>query len=191
MEILGIVSQLQRIFQNISARTVGAKIFLAFLSAYLTALSAKFVITLPFTPVPITGQVFVIVLTAFLLGPFYGGLSQFIYVLAGAVGLPWYAGGFSGLNTVITAGYLIGFIVAGVIIGYCSERQWFLKSQWRVMVAMCLGLAAIYLLGSLYLAIFMNGDFVTAFKLGVLPFIVADMLKLLIASNIAYRLKKS
>ncbi len=190
MEVLSIVYQIQKALQNISVRSFGAKIFLALLGAYLTALSAKLIIPLPFTPVPITGQVFVILLTAYLLGPIYGGLSQLIYVIAGASGLPWYAGGLAGLNTVITGGYLIGFIIAAVIIGYLSEQNWFGKSQWRIMIAMLIGLIAIYFLGAMYLAILMAGDVSSAIKLGVLPFIIPDLLKIFLAANIAYRIKK-
>ncbi len=190
MEILSIVYQLQKILQNISVRSVGAKIFLALLTAYLTAISAKLVIPLPFTPIPITGQVFVIVLSAFLLGPIYGGLSQIIYVTLGAVGLPWYAGGLSGLNTVITGGYLIGFIIAAVIIGYFSERKRVVQSRWLIMLAMLSGLIAIYFFGAIYLAILMAGDIASAIKLGVLPFIVPDFVKIFIAANIAYRMKR-
>ncbi len=190
MEAISIFYQLQKVLHNISLRSVGTKIFFAFVGAYLTAISAKLIIPLPFTPVPITGQVFVIMLLAVMLGTIYSGLSQLIYVVAGAVGLPWYAGGLAGLNTVITGGYLIGFIVSAGLVGYLANQKWFARSQWRIMLAMLAGLAVIYLFGAFYLAILMGGDATEAVKLGVLPFIIPDVLKIFVAANIAYSIKK-
>ena len=87
--------------------------------ALLTALAAQIVIPLPFTPVPITGQTFVVLLAGAGLGATAGAASQGLYVLLGAVGLPFYAGGASGWTVArgATGGYLIGFIVAAWIVG--------------------------------------------------------------------------
>lgn len=93
--------------------------------ALLTALSAQIVIPLPFTPVPITGQTFAVLLSGAALGAGAGAASQGLYVLLGAVGLPFYAGGASGWTVVTgaTGGYLVGFIVAAWVVGVLAEMQ--------------------------------------------------------------------
>ncbi|MHB1089804.1 MAG: biotin transporter BioY, partial [Ilumatobacteraceae bacterium] len=88
--------------------------------ALLTALAAQIEIPLGFTPVPLTGQTFAVLLAGAALGLRRGALSQLVYWASGLVGLPFYSGGKSGwqVGTGATMGYLVGFIVAAGAIGY-------------------------------------------------------------------------
>lgn len=161
------------------------RLSLSIIAAYITAISAQIVIPLPYTPVPLTGQVFVIMLIAGLLGPVYGGLSQVIYVLLGALGLPWYAGGSAGLGYSITAGYLIGFIFGCVISGYLLHNiRFFRKNYLTTIIAMIIGLSVIYLAGTSYISLATGKGLAAAIKIGALPFILPDLLKIIVAAKI-------
>ena len=104
------------------ARTRDAVLIVGF--ALLTAAAAQISIPLGFTPVPITGQTFAVLLAGGALGAWRGAASQFLYIALGAIGLPFYADGDGGWSaaTGSTAGYLVGFIVAAAIIGWMAER---------------------------------------------------------------------
>ena len=96
--------------------------------ALLTALGARISIPLGFTPVPITGQTFAVLLSGAALGSVRGSAAQFVYVALGAIGLPFYAADAEGarggwdLATGSTAGYLVGFVVAAALVGWLAER---------------------------------------------------------------------
>src|SRR4030042_122397 len=94
--------------------SVAQKIALALGMACLTGLTAQVRFYLPFTPVPLTGQVFAVLLSAVLLGKWYGGLSQGFYAGIGACGVPWFAGWAGGVRFLSCGhgGYIIGFILA-------------------------------------------------------------------------------
>jgi biotin transport system substrate-specific component len=90
------------------------------------ALLAQVAIPLPFSPVPITGQTFAVLLVGVLLGSRRGGLGVLLYLLEGAAGLPFFAGGTAGLARLAgpTGGYLVGFVVAAIVVGLLAERGW-------------------------------------------------------------------
>ena len=85
---------------------------------------SQLAIYLPFSPVPITGQTFAVLFVGAILGSKKGGLSLALYILEGIIGLPVFAGGTSGMAVLFgpTAGYLIGFIPAAVLVGYLAEK---------------------------------------------------------------------
>ncbi len=161
--------------------SVVTKVSAAFVLALLMALAAQVRIVLPFTPVPFTGQVLVVLLGALVLGR-YGALGQGMYlVMGGALG--WFSGmaGFAALLGP-TGGYLLGFVLASIILGEMVER----RNEWsmgRVLAAMSLGVLVIYSLGALQLALLMGLDLTEAIILGVLPFIIVDALKVLMAAG--------
>lgn len=161
--------------------SIVTKVSAAFVLALLMALAAQVRIVLPFTPVPFTGQVLVVLLGALVLGR-YGALGQGMYlVMGGALG--WFSGmaGFAALLGP-TGGYLLGFVLASIILGEMVER----RNEWsmgRVLAAMSLGVLVIYSLGALQLALLMGLDLMEAIVLGVLPFIIVDALKVLMAAG--------
>jgi biotin transport system substrate-specific component len=165
--------------------------------AVLTALAAQVKFSLGFTPVPITGQTFAVLLAGTVLGMRRGALSMGVYWVAGIfVPVAWFAGDDSGasvragwqLATGTTAGYLFGFIVAAAAIGYLAERGQDRELAMSVP-AMLAGTATIYLFGVLWLAYDLNiavadGE-PNAIALGLTPFIVGDLIKLVLAGVLA------
>jgi biotin transport system substrate-specific component len=149
--------------------------------ALFTALMAQLVIPLPFTPVPITGQTFAVLLTGALLGSRLGVASMVLYVALGAIGLPFYAGGARGLHVLFgaTGGYLLGFIVADYVIGWLAERQWDRRLP-RSLYAMLFGEGIIYVFGVFWLGMALHwpGNLLA---LGLFPFLIGDAIKLIAA----------
>jgi len=152
--------------------------------ALLTAAAAQVAIPLPFTPVPLTGQTFGVLLVAAVAGPTRGTLSQLVYVLLGAVGLPFYAGGEHGwqVATGPTGGYLAGFVVAAALVGWCARRGWD-RSPARTAGAFLAGNLVIYLFGVmwLWLSVPAISTPAQAIAAGLTPFIVGDAVKIALA----------
>jgi biotin transport system substrate-specific component len=163
------------------------KLVLAFVFACLTGIFAQLRFYLPYTPVPITGQVFAVLLSGVILGKSYGGISQGLYAALGVAGVPWFSGGKAGLEilTGVTGGYIIGFIFASLIIGWFTDSYIKSRSFAGLISLMVLGIAIIYIFGvvQLYLVLGVNAQ--KAIELGALPFIGVDIYKALIASAIA------
>ena len=151
------------------------------LSALFVAALAQVKIPLPFTPVPLTGQTFAVLLVGAVLGSKRGTASLALYTLMGAVGLPFFAGGASGLAYMsgLTLGYLVGFIVAAYVIGLLAERG-LERSVRTSLVPFLIGTLVIYLFGAGWLAILFGPD--QALTLGILPFLLGDAIKLVLAA---------
>jgi biotin transport system substrate-specific component len=157
----------------------------------LTAAGAYIRIPLPFTPVPITLQTFFVLLAGALLGRRLGSLSQAGYLLIGIFSLPVFTGGLYGFARLFgpTGGYLIGFVLAAFVIGKLlgsDDKAPFLK----ILAAMLAGLAILFTLGTIQLAVIMNISLDKAVALGTLPFIPGDIIKLLAAATIYQRIQK-
>ncbi|MEW6232088.1 MAG: biotin transporter BioY [Chloroflexota bacterium] len=159
-----------------------ARDFMLILAGSLVvALSAQISVPLPFSPVPVTGQTFGVLLVGALLGSRSGALSLLVYLGEGALGLPVFAGGTGGLVRLAgpTGGYLLGFVAAAFLVGWLCERGWDRRLPTAAM-AMLLGNAIIYLFGLPWLAHFVGPD--KALALGLLPFIPGDLSKLILAA---------
>src|SRR3954471_7730510 len=150
----------------------------------LTALSAQVIIPLPWTPVPITGQTFAVLLTGALLGSRLGALCMIAYLIEGASGLPFFAAGGSGLQRLLfspTSGYLLSYTAAAFVVGLLAERGWdrrFLTAA----AAMALGSLVILLGGWAWLARFVSPA--AAFQAGVAPFLIGDVVKIALAAAV-------
>jgi len=162
-----------------AALSVAEKVALSAGMAVFTGLVAQVRIPLPFTPVPITGQVFAVLLAGVLLGGTYGALSQLMYVAAGAAGLPWFAGWAGGLPLGPTGGYLFGFIPAAALIGWLTERHIKLRSLAGQASLMMLAVGVIYLFGAVQFALVMRTGLWATLVGAVLPFIGVDAIKAL------------
>jgi len=152
---------------------------------------AQLYLRLPFTPVPITGQTLAVLLVGGALGARRAGASLALYLGWIAIGLPFAAEGKSGLEmlkvTTASGGYLWGFVVAAVLVGWLAERGWD-RDLGRAWAAMLLGSIVIYLFGVPWLAaaldipIAAEGDVLNdALEFGMYPFVIGDILKLLLA----------
>jgi biotin transport system substrate-specific component len=160
------------------ARLIGIILFAAF-----TALAARVTIPLPFTPVPITLQVMVVLLAGLVLGPRAGAASQIVYLAMIAAGLPLDANalGLAAL-TGPTAGYLIGFVPAAFLAGWLAEKLPATRAS-RFLAATA-GVGVVYAAGVAWLAPVV-GSLRTAWMLGVAPFILIDLGKALVAAAVA------
>jgi len=149
----------------------------------LTALGAQMAIYLPFTPVPITMQTFVILLGAAALGAQRAAISQIIYLLLAIAGLPILADGKGGLSAIFgaTSGYLLGFIFASLLVGHLANRYSTNRIK-NVFISYLLGSIVIYFLGALGLIIYLDMTVFSAIMLGITPFIIGDLLKAIVAS---------
>ena len=146
----------------------------------ITAAFARVSIPLPFTPVPITGQTFAVLLTGALLGSRRGAISMALYVVVGSW-LPLYSAGTSGIFWALHAGgYLLGFVPAAFLVGYLSERGW--DRGPKIILAMIIGNALIYIPGLMQLSLFVPDG--KTLSLGLYPFIAGDIIKLLLVSLI-------
>ncbi len=143
--------------------------------ALLTALGAFVRIPLPFTPVPVTLQVFFVLLSAVMLGR-KAAISQALYVGLGAAGLPVFTGAAGGFAHLMgpTGGYLIGFIIAAYVSGSITRRY---RNTADVAVALLAGIAIIYACGTLQLGLLLHLAPLRALQLGALPFIAGDIIK--------------
>src|SRR3989338_9363878 len=151
--------------------------FLVFsaLFAALTAAVSPIKIPLGFTPVPITMQTLMVLLSGAMLGPYYGALSMVLYIVVGALGLPVFAGGSSGIGVLLgpTGGYLFSYFIAAFVIGKLVEKRTKANKEVRFAhyaAAMLAGTLIIYLLGGLQ-GMLVTGLGVKAIIIGwVVPF---------------------
>ena len=157
------------------------------LFAALTAAVSPFKIPLGFTPVAITLQTLVVLMSGAMLGPYYGALAMILYVVVGALGLPVFAGGGPGIGAILgpTGGYLISYFIAAFAIGKVVQMR---KEPKYIdyAIAMVVGTLIIYLLGAGWAMVVLPELTLAAVLIGwVLPFIIGDTIKLLAAAYIA------
>jgi biotin transport system substrate-specific component len=156
---------------------------LAVVFSLLTALAAQIVI--PIGPVPITGQTFAVLLTGALLGSRLGAMAMIIYLVEGAVGLPFFYGGHGGIGHILgpTGGYLVAFPAAAFITGAFAENGWD-KRFLTAVAAMAVGSIVILLAGWLWFSVLMQTAALAAFKVSVLPHLPGDIIKILLAAAV-------
>ena len=150
--------------------------------SWLIALSARVVLPLPWSPVPVTGQTLAVLLLAALLGSRRGSLAVLAYIAQGVAGLPVFAGGALGLARLAgpTGGYLLGFVLAAALVGALAERGWDRRGL-STAAAMLVGNVVIYATGVAWLTPFVGG-LERALVSGVLPFIAGDVVKIIAAA---------
>ena len=150
----------------------------------LTALAAQVVVPLPWTPVPITGQTFAVLLTGALLGSRLGALAMLAYLIEGVAGLPFFAAGGAGLARLLfspTSGYLLAYPAAAFLVGLLAERGW--DRRWlTAAAAMSLGSIVILFGGWAWLTRFTGPT--AAWSAGVEPFLLGDLVKIALAAAV-------
>ena len=164
------------------------KISLAFIFACLTGLLAQFRFYIPGSPVPVTGQTFAVLLVGVMLGK-WGGISQGIYAGIGAMGMPWFAGMNGGVGYIFgpTGGYIIGFIFASFFLGYFVDTYIQSRHFINIFVLMIFAnFVLIYTPGliQLYLWTGASVGLKELLMMGMMPFIVGDLIKIVAAAAI-------
>jgi biotin transport system substrate-specific component len=157
--------------------------------ALLTAAAAQIRIPLGFTPVPITGQTFAVLLAGGTLGAARGSASQLLYLVSGLF-LPFYANGEKGFDVITgtSGGYIVGFVFAAAVVGWMSERGQD-RAVSTAVPAFLAGTVVIYTIGSIWLSIAADPNLPltagatepSAITYGVAPFLVGDVIKALLA----------
>lgn len=154
--------------------------------AGLVGLAAQVAIPLPFTPVPLTLQTFAVLLVGAALGSVRGLLSMVVYMVAGLVGVPWFAEGSSAFSKGALApsfGYIVGFIAAAALVGWLAERGW-TRTPWQTAGAMVLGNVVIYAIGVTWLKFALAASWSVALEYGLTPFLIGDGIKILLAAGL-------
>lgn len=160
--------------------------------AGLTGLAAQVSITTPLSPVPFTLQTLAVLVTGAALGSVRGLVSMLVYLVAGAAGVPWYAGHGSGWGGP-TFGYVVGFAAAALVVGALAERRAD-RHVVSTVLLMVLGNVIIYAVGATWLASDLGLSAADATKLGVRPFLGTDALKIAVAAVLlpgAWKLTRS
>lgn len=151
------------------------------LGAIIVALAAQVVVPVPLSPVPMTLQPLAVLVVGGLLGPIGGVSALLLYIGAGALGLPVFAGGGSGALHLIgpTGGYLLAFPVAAGVTGALVARA--PRSVFWVLLAGALGMTIIHVGGVAQLAL-LGGDPALALRVGFVPFLTGDLIKVGLAA---------
>jgi biotin transport system substrate-specific component len=163
-------------------RSAARDVLLVAGAAVLIGVSAQIGVPVPGSPVPVTGQTFAVLFAAAALGPWRGPAACLAYVLAGVAGVPWFAGGASGLPGV-TSGYLIGMVLASALVGALARRGAD-RTPWRVAPTMLLGNLVVYAVGVTWLAVALRLSPQQAIAAGMVPFLLGDALKILLAAGL-------
>lgn len=168
------------------SKTLTADVILIAVFAFLMVISASIRIPLFFTPVPITMQALILFLNILTLKN-KAFLSQGIYILLGAAGLPVFSQGGGGILYLLgpTGGYLLGFLAAAVILPFFMKGNPTTANNFLV----CLfAIAIVYSLGVIWLISFHNFSLLSAVSAGVLPFISGDIFKAILAAGLSAKL---
>ena len=177
------------------------KILISFLFTIIIAISSK--ISVPFYPVPMTMQTFVVLLCGVTLGPRFGFITLSLYVFEGAIGLPVFQGTPEkglGITYLLgpTGGYLIGFIISAFIAGlfFSKEilfnRKFFIKYNKSenfisIFIKLLIALIPVYLFGLIWLGFVLGWD-KPIFNFGLYPFVLGEFFKIALLSFIICKL---
>jgi len=170
--------------------SIPRKLALTLGMATLTGFLAQARIPLPWTPIPITGQTFAVLLAGVLLGRRWGGIGMAIFAGLGFAGLPWFSGWESGLGA--TSGYIIGFIPAALFLGYFTDKYIRSRSFFSMLGLMLFAnFILIYVPGLLWLWLWLkvvagtSPTFIALMGMAVTPYIAGDIIKAVAAATIA------
>ena len=174
--------------------TVAFKVAMVVTGSLLIAGLAQITVKLPFTPVPFSGQTLGVLLVGGALGATLGVASVLLYLAEGAIGLPFFAEGKSGVDVLgfasATGGYLWAFVVAALVVGWLAKRGWD-RGIGSSIGAMLVGEVIIFVIGVTWLSASLDVPATEALELGLYPFIVGDAIKLFVAAGalpLAWRL---
>jgi biotin transport system substrate-specific component len=170
-----------RLGERINARARDVALVVA--GALFIYLTSKIVIPVAGSPVPITGQTFGVLLVGGALGLRRGAVAVALYVLLGVVGLPFFAEGKGGLSIIwgATGGYLVGFVVAGAVVGRLAELGWDRKIG-GALGAMLVGSSIIYAIGLPWLKVVTGMTVEETIATGLTPFLIGDTIKIILAA---------
>ncbi len=163
---------------------------ISYSSLFVALIATGAFLAIPIGPVPIVLQNMFVLLAGIILGPRWGLATVGVYLLIGACGLPVFSNGKAGIGTIFgpTGGYLLGYLPAVFFTGLISNnhfsKKWNKQAVFDVF-AMVTGSIIVYAVGVPWLKVVTNMDWNKAFMVGMYPFIIGDILKIIAASFIA------
>lgn len=183
----------KNVFERIQDASTATKLLMSLMMACFTGLMAQIIIPLPWTPVPITAQTFAVLCSGLFLGKKYGCLSQILYVVLGVAFIPWFGGMTGGIDVFLgsTGGFFIGFIIASYFVGLITEKYAKARNFTRMTIVIGVAnFALIYIPGLAGLALWMSSQgmtytFIDILMMGLVPFIVGDIVKILGAASVS------
>jgi biotin transport system substrate-specific component len=160
----------------------GRRAFAVGVAALVVAASAQVTVPVPLSPVPMTLQPLAVIAVGGLLGAALGGSGLLAYLCLGLLGLPVFAGGSGGLLHVLgpTGGYLLAFPAAAAVAGRLAGDA---RSLVRVLLGCALAMVVIHAGGAAQLAL-LGGDAGAALRVGFVPFLTGDLLKIGLAAAV-------
>lgn len=168
-----------RVLADVVPTSLAANTVLVVGAAALVGVLAQVSIHLPNTPVPVTGQTLGVMLAGSALGWRRAGLAMSLYVIAGMAGMPWFANHASGY-AMATFGYLVGFVVAGSVLGWLASRGTD-RTVSRALVSMLAGEVVIFAIAVPWLAVALHVSLLKALSLGLTPFVLGEFIKAAVA----------
>jgi biotin transport system substrate-specific component len=176
-----------------TTNSVSKKIVFTALFAALIAVCGFISIPIPGTPIPIVLQNMLTVLTGLMLGPVWGTASTLLFLVAGALGLPIFAGGTGGIAKLMgpTGGFLYGYALATLVSGIIAQRPVYGKKTplIRLILATVAGFVIMYIPGVIHFMKVMEKTFVQTMTLCVIPYIPGDIVKMILAFLLAAKLR--
>ena len=171
-------------------RTRSAVKNMVFTAMFAALIAVCSIISIPIGQVPVTLQTFAVCLTAAMLGWKRGALAVLVYILLGAVGVPVFAGMTGGIGILAgpTGGYIIGFILTSLIVGFAAERQH--RKALPLAVSMVAGVLMCYVTGTIRFMAVTGMGLGESLLLCVVPFLLFDAAKIALAVILSNRLSK-
>ena len=157
--------------------------------AALMAIFSQISIPLPFTSVPVTLQIFGLVVLAVIVGAKIGTLSIIIFIFLGAIGLPVFANFSGGFGVIMgpTGGYIFGFVLIAFLIGFASSKQ----NNAILFITSYIAVIADLIVGTLYLKMVTGMDLNSALIAGFYPFIIKDLITVAVAVAVGLKIKEN
>lgn len=157
----------------------------------LLSVSSYLSFPLPFTPTMVTAQTIMINVISLLMTPQQAFITVMLYLLIGLLGFPVFAGGASGLASIISpsGGFLLAFLVAAPLMSMMKQR---VATNFKryLQLTIFIGMPIIYLIGAVWMSVVAHMGFIATLNAAVLPFVIGDTLKCMIASKLALRLER-
>ena len=156
----------------------------------LLCISSYIAFPLPFTPIMITSQTIIINLIALTMNTKKGVLSIIVFYLIGAIGVPVFSGGRSGIGTLVgpSGGYFLGFLLTVLVITLIKGKNLNLRKS--IILTVFVGMTIIYICGATWMGYYNGLSFMENLKVSILPFIPGDIIKCVLASYIAVKINK-
>lgn len=185
MATSALVVRKPQVLADVIAGSVVKDIALVVGYAAFIGLFAQISFHLSFTPVPITGQTFAVLLGAASLGWARAAGGSILYALAGVAGVPWFAGGTGGLHIAASPsfGYILSYIFCSAVIGVLAKKG-LDRNFLGTALIMAIGSVIIYAFGVTWLAFSIHVSASKALALGMVPFLPGDLFKLILAAVI-------